>query len=667
MTALTEGAVAVLGDVTVDWAILSGRGVAANLELPYLWDRRGTASLSPMPGGAALIGRLIEAMSAGPVLAQELAPQARTDPRWTAVTRTFATWTTFPRSPGDVAESWRMSAFLGQEQGVGASPALPVPVHARVVVVDDANLGFRDDPENWKGLLEREGPSPRVVVRMAPPLAAGNFWRYLCAMPAADVTLCVSLGDLRKENAPVGQPLSWERTAEEVVEAARSRFDLNENRRVVVGIGLSGAVVVEASCATLVYDPAHLEGDWEAAHPGLPYGANAALVAAVATELQSSDHADFATAAARGLEYARQMHLNGLETASGEVRPGMPALPAKQGENSTFTCCRVESGAWTILGTHAGGDLNELATGLLLGTAGSGLEAVPAERMGAWVSVDRAEIESVRSVRHIIGEYLGQPSPPRPLSVAVFGPPGCGKSFAIKQMAAGLSHGSRKMAILEFNVSQFAGPESLASAFQRVRDCAVSGSLPLVFWDEFDSTRNGQELGWLAAFLAPMQDGEFLEASVTRPIGPAVFVFAGGTHAFMQSFRDRAAHVPSAKATDFLSRLRGFVDVLGPNPSGPSDQSFKIRRAFLLRQVLQRRAPQLAGGAGLAIDPGVAKAFLSVSHYRHGARSVEAIVEMSALSGRTQFTRSALPAPHQLDLHVDSAEFLALTQRTAGI
>ena len=75
--------------------------------------------------------------------------------------------------------------------------------------------------------------------------------------------------------------------------------------------------------------------------------------------------------------------------------------------------------------------------------------------MGAWSSVDRIEIESMRSLRNIISEYLATPRKGRPLNVAVFGPPGSGKSFAIKQMAKeGLSTTAR-MDILEFNLSQF--------------------------------------------------------------------------------------------------------------------------------------------------------------------------------------------------------------------
>src|SRR5262249_32194103 len=126
------------------------------------------------------------------------------------------------------------------------------------------------------------------------------------------------------------------------------------------------------------------------------------------------------------------------------------------------------------------------------------VKGLPVERMGAWASVDRTEIESMRSVRNIIAEYLSQPHPTRPLSLAVFGPPGAGKSFAIKQMARGWAASGVQMTVLEFNLSQFRSAAMLPAALQRVRDCAVEGSLPLVFWDEFDTIFEGRALGWLA-------------------------------------------------------------------------------------------------------------------------------------------------------------------------
>jgi len=45
----------------------------------------------------------------------------------------------------------------------------------------------------------------------------------------------------------------------------------------------------------------------------------------------------------------------------------------------------------------------------------------------------------------------------------------------------------------------------LNGAFHQVRDLALSGRTPVVFWDEFDS----RELLWLQYLLAPMQDGRF--------------------------------------------------------------------------------------------------------------------------------------------------------------
>jgi hypothetical protein len=65
-------------------------------------------------------------------------------------------------------------------------------------------------------------------------------------------------------------------------------------------------------------------------------------------------------------------------------------------------------------------------------------------------------------------------------------------------------------------------------------------------------------------------------------------------------------------------------------------------------------------GGRLSIDPGVLRAFLEVPAYVHGARSLEAIIEMSSITGRLRYERSSLPARHQLALHVDPDAFLTL-------
>ncbi len=119
-----------------------------------------------------------------------------------------------------------------------------------------------------------------------------------------------------------------------------------------------------------------------------------------------------------------------------------------------------------------------------------------------------------------------------------------------------------------------------------------------------------------------------------------------------------------AKGTDFVSRLRGYVNVMGPNRAGDDDAFFIIRRALLFRSLLERKAPQIFDDRGNArIDPGVLRGFLKVPTYKHGARSMEAIIDMSILAGKIRYDQACLPPAKQLDLHVDSAMFSKLVLR----
>jgi hypothetical protein len=115
----------------------------------------------------------------------------------------------------------------------------------------------------------------------------------------------------------------------------------------------------------------------------------------------------------------------------------------------------------------------------------------------------------------------------------------------------------------------------------------------------------------------------------------------------------------TAKGPDFASRLRGHVDILGPDPENESDRTYTVRRAFLVRSLIERDVRQLISGKQLGIDEGVLNALLTVPAYRHGVRSIEAILAMSALSQVTRFERAALPPPEQLGLHVDAKAFEA--------
>jgi hypothetical protein len=268
----------------------------------------------------------------------------------------------------------------------------------------------------------------------------------------------------------------------------------------------------------------------------------------------------------------------------------------------------------------------------------------------------------------LILEYLQTPNPKRPLSIAVFGPPGSGKSFGVIEVAKSIKVEEVKVDVekVEFNVAQFVSTADLVSGLHRVRDVALKGKVPLVFFDEFDSAFDGK-LGWLKYFLAPMQDGEFKDGETMHPIGKAIFVFAGGTSWSYEHFcRDGSGdrEFADAKGPDFVSRLRGYVNILGPNPIGEGDNVSMIRRAMLLRSLLEKKAGHLFDSSGQArIDNGVLRAFLKVPHYKHGTRSIEAIIDMSMLAGRKSFEQAALPPTEQLKLHVDAEMFSRLVVR----
>jgi hypothetical protein len=668
----------IAGDSTVDW-ILVLPVVTGSLPVQstYNWDLQIPVQIRAQPGGAALLHRGIASalkhqgtvVVSGPSLPEK----AITDPRYDRLTRTYTIWQPFPVQLNNKELVWRMHRFLGVTSPA-TSDSVDVPDQdvPKCLVIDDANLGFRSMQQAWPmWLTEGHSGVRQILLKMSNPLGEGPLWTQLAGHYGDVLTVYCSVDDLRKEYASIGQALSWERSAIEVVRAIRSRKNLSLARRLIVSLGFSGAVIIERDGrATLVYDPRNQEGDWERKHPGLPVGLGTCVTAALATAASANlSSPDWVEGVTNGLLAARMLHDGRTIDQSGGGGPEFPLervghVIAGDLANELYRSVQVaEDTDWHISSVVSIDDFRAMAARIVVEGDEEACRDIPAERIGAWTSIDRMEIESMRSARGIAREYLLQSNPSRPLSLAVFGPPGSGKSFAIKQMTREPTAIPQKVTVLEFNLSQFNSPDDLPQAFQNIRDCAVERTLPLVFWDEFDTALDGAELGWVSRFLAPMQDGIFVDSGITRPIGPAIFIFAGGTHSTMASFKSRAMQIPEAKATDFLSRLRGYLDILGPNPMSKDDKSYVLRRALLLRGLLLSKAPGIRHQDRINIDPGVLRAFLDVSTYVHGARSMESIIDMSSLSGKFRYERSALPPMNQLGLHVDPEEFLALVHQ----
>jgi hypothetical protein len=305
-----------------------------------------------------------------------------------------------------------------------------------------------------------------------------------------------------------------------------------------------------------------------------------------------------------------------------------------------------------LLGIHK-------ALGKKLGGDAGADERFPTASFGNLVTVDRKEIESYRSIQNLMQEYMGKAQAARPLSIAVFGPPGSGKSFGVMEIAASID--KARYYALECNLSQFVSRDDLVNAFITARDHAVAGKVPMIFFDEFDGSLDGEPLGWLKYFLSVMQDGKYRFRDQELRLGQTILVFAGGTSQSYQGFarvgatRDELAQFERAKGPDFVSRLRGYVDIIGPNPRPDTpDDVYVIRRAIVLHALLKKHHPRLVENRDeAAIDRNVLRALLKVHGYRHGMRSMEAVLEMSTLARSEKFDKAALPPKEQLAMHLE--------------
>lgn len=314
---------------------------------------------------------------------------------------------------------------------------------------------------------------------------------------------------------------------------------------------------------------------------------------------------------------------------------------------------------------------------------------VPLVKIRNLIAAEREQIDNLCSIQNLIKVYKedGGDRHDKPLSIAVFAPPGAGKSFAVKEIAASVGYAEDD--IIEFNVSQFRTPADLTAAFHdiEVRISKKKEPPPLAFFDEFDSALDNQELGWLRYFLAPMQDGIFYDnkdqKQPVKKISRSILVFAGGVHtsfeefdprtsapaedlrqAISEEYRKEIREFEQLKGPDFISRLRGYINVADANAEPGRSKHF-LRRAVQLRGLLENKLKLVESGGRAKADEAVIYALLTIDRYHHGVRSMEAILRMCtpiAPDDKHVYV-SSLPARAQLNMHVDADEFAIRVRR----
>lgn len=616
---------------------------------------------------------------------------------------------------------------------------------ASILVIDDGGNYFRNNEDAWKNILykiesgkneETKTAIEHVILKTASPIGAGKLFQELNSRFRNKLTIVTSVDEIRKECVLVSGGISWEQTALDLIYELKFNKTLNHLlscRNLIITFRSEGALYLEMKDeeiwkCRLIFDPEFLEGEWAKANEikGDVIGSMTCFTASIVYGFMQKE-SNMESMVTAGLSSMRKYQIigHGQDEAvpafpfakisneiinpnsvfasafvplpnrmnCGENLPGSALEDEPDGRGNKSECKTFQNQNWTIL---EGNYLPDPAkkpeplfdTAFRFALFGrKELANTPFLKFGKLLTYDRKEIEALRNIRNLIDDYIAEGKADKPLSLAVFGAPGSGKSFAVKQLAEHL-----KLPFLEFNLSQFVDVRELEGAFHQVRDEVLKNKVPVIFWDEFDS----QAYRWLQYLLAPMQDGKFQQGQITHPIGKCIFIFAGATSFTFETFGVNYFESPDKesspaeiikyeanlakeqdlilkKVPDFKSRLSGYLNVQGPNQLECLDKNGKVmvengetvynkddifypvRRALFLRGLSGKKDDET-----LEIDAGLLNALIKTGKYRHGSRSMEKIVLNIRSGNQNKFRRSGLPSMSILSMLVDIKEFICL-------
>ena len=452
-----------------------------------------------------------------------------------------------------------------------------------------------------------------------------------------------------------------------------------------------------------VYRAGSIENDHKRSIAGTAFGFLSCIAACIACAATKEKAAGIGEGYAEAIEAGLSCMNDLLEKGHGpvlEIPNGFPTSRLVGALNSPDICCTKANHTLTeatmalensgatflaLMGLDKASEAMHLAS-LAVVNGPLAIENLPHLRMGKLLTADPSEVEALRILTQVVRRYKDHDDGKKPLSIGVFGPPGAGKSFAVKQLAEAFL--GKQGEWLEFNLSQFPSAEELNGAFHQIRDTVLQGKLPIAFFDEFDS----QRYKWLQYLLAPMQDGRFQQGEVTHTLGKCILIFAGGTSWTFETFGPPEPKLGGsqeldtirnfdefrlAKGPDFKSRLDAFLNVVGPNrrpklatnepdaecflvsgrkmTEDKEDVWFPIRRALMIRSELK-----LPVDSNLNIDQGLLHALLSVGRYKNGSRSLSKVVSPLIAGLPNRLETSSLPPRAQIDMFCDVEEFSRL-------
>ena len=549
-----------------------------------------------------------------------------------------------------------------------------------ILVLEDMEDGIIDNDDAIDFFLQARPDF--VVYHMSLPLGSGKLWDIVRLGPVRrdtgkkDLTKLVaviSAEDLRTEGVELSKGLSWEKTCEDFVlslGANRKLATLATCAHLVVLFGCDGAIYRQGqgdNRQVLFYDPSgteggHMNGRWV---PGM----TEAFIAGMTSRLAQQPQATLDKGIISGLHAARRLVVEGIHSQGTKACPAHPVelVMESPGANSVLSTtipaediCGGANPDWSILQSLPESYIFEIAREIVREGPLSGLLHTPMANFGQLFVYDRKEIEQFRSVHDTVETYASKEST-RPLNIAIFGPGRCGKSSSAMEVAATASR-PHKTKRLHFNLGEFEQPNVLVNAFNSIRNSTLEGYLTIACFEGFDNDLLDKPLGWLTNLSSCMSSGIFLDIDRSpKHIGRAIFLLESSHAATFDDFERRLQSLvisrkPTANYTKFIACIHGTVDIRGLGQCDAFDTVFPVRRAVILRNMLDELASCLTYGHHFLIEDDVLNGLLLVP-LRNGARSLRSFLKMCRFDERPTFDRMALPPPSQIRLHMDYDEF----------
>ena len=246
------------------------------------------------------------------------------------------------------------------------------------------------------------------------------------------------------------------------------------------------------------------------------------------------------------------------------------------------------------------------------------------QHLPGYATLDSNHIEQISSLIKTIERYIGDSSQQRPLNLLMLASPGAGKSHFIKCVASRLA--SHSVRAITFNMTSMESNDDLITPLDAARNLKVEDRLPLLFFDEFDSSPSN-----FALLLPLLWDGSLNVGQRDLRLGKVIIVMAGSDPSLpetMDNARSMRCEAPTGaghnpKLIDLFSRINGGILSIPPFYDSTRQIDRRADKVCIAIQLLKNRF-----GKNLVLVPLSLLRFIATTQFRYDVRSIAHLIDL---------------------------------------